>query len=979
MPGGTPPLEPVTPSATKRKLSQQVRIAQRRRVHHSADTTQRGRLPALDSAGQYRRRSKSPARHGYFCELFAGAAGLSAAVRRVGKVARPLSSLTPDYQHRTGFNLLNLSDFQKLLKEIKQGRIRWLHAAPPCKTFSRARRNDCFAKARTLRTPAEPAGVRILGRIPMHVQEANVLATRTAKLCKAQMRANGFFSVENPECSFVWDLPCFKQIASCRGCRLYCGDQCCFGGLYKKASAWLSNAPWLKLLELRCPGPPVHPRHAPLKGFVTNPDGSRSWLTEWAAEYPEGLCNEVAKAFASCQSKPEVLPDISISAAGTADPLENLPRRMLREAENQAALGGMRNPSTSVARIPGWGSVGDRLRYCLERIVTEHEDTFRTIIGALGTATASAIPERIVQSAQLAIEAEFGIPAGRTGHHSSMRFLRGDILQALVTAARDPERSVPDWVDHGAPLGIVHDIPTHGIFPPVQEGGASDLSSLDEAEAFHDFSSFANYASFAENFMDAEQEIKRELMEQFLRWSPDLTMLEAEVGKLIPSKMAAVITEKNGRRKTRLIHDLRQSLVNSWIRCPERIILPRLSDAIWGACKVISAMLPGEQVRQLVLDFKDAFKMLPVRADEMRFLAGAATVDGVDGHFYYTRVLFGVLTGPLLWGRVAALVMRCSASLYPADILSLQCYVDDPHVVVRGKEAERLLRLSTLLLLWSALNLQLAWPKGLVGPDVTWIGASLRWYPSCDQPEGVEVSLAQEKCSKVGTDAAALAACALVQRKTLREFAGFTSWIAVVLPCVRPFAQMIWAAACAQPRGAETKHHVASKRVALPLQWFQALATESFVSLVRRCPARVPDRGPMVTFDASLTGGGATLHSSGDAAAAPDAWLALAWTQSDRRALCAEEGDPAFQAHWEAYALLIAVWSWRHLLKAEAGPLTVRGDAKGVLQSVVARRSKNPTINLIVAELQLALSHTDYDIFATHFWSERNVVCDRLI
>ena len=30
------------------------------------------------------------------------------------------------------------------------------------------------------------------------------------------------------------------------------------------------------------------------------------------------------------------------------------------------------------------------------------------------------------------------------------------------------------------------------------------------------------------------------------------------------------------------------------------------------------------------------------------------------------------------------------------------------------------------------------------------------------------------------------------------------------------------------------------------------------------------------------------------------------------------------------------------------------------------------------AELQLALSHTDYDIFATHFWSERNVVCDRL-
>ena len=67
---------------------------------------------------------------------------------------------------------------------------------------------------------------------------------------------------------------------------------------------------------------------------------------------------------------------------------------------------------------------------------------------------------------------------------------------------------------------------------------------------------------------------------------------------------------------------------------------------------------------------------------------------------------------------------------------------------------------------------------------------------------------------------------------------------------------------------------------------------------------------------------------------------------------------PSFQPDWEAYALLLALWIWRQLLGQFRGVLRLRGDALGVLQSVIRRRARNPRLNLIVAEAQLVLGHT---------------------
>ena len=107
-------------------------------------------------------------------------------------------------------------------------------------------------------------------------------------------------------------------------------------------------------------------------------------------------------------------------------------------------------------------------------------------------------------------------------------------------------------------------------------------------------------------------------------------------------------------------------------------------------------------------------------------------------------------------------------------------------------------------------------------------------------------------------------------------------------------------------------------------------------------------------------------------------FLHVAWNAEDMMALDARTGDPASQAIWEAFALLLAVATWRPLLEVVQGTLELRGDAQGVLQAVLSRRARCPTINLIIAEMQLVLGASMLDMFASHVWSEENEVADAL-
>jgi hypothetical protein len=94
----------------------------------------------------------------------------------------------------------------------------------------------------------------------------------------------------------MWELKGYKALAAQPGVRLIRIDQCRFGSLHLKPTSLLTNAPWLQ--DSPCDMTSRAHRHVPLRGIVTDyATGREVFLTALAAEYPEGLCNDLAAKF----------------------------------------------------------------------------------------------------------------------------------------------------------------------------------------------------------------------------------------------------------------------------------------------------------------------------------------------------------------------------------------------------------------------------------------------------------------------------------------------------------------------------------------------------------------------------------------------------------------------------------------------------------------------------------------------------------
>jgi hypothetical protein len=236
--------------------------------------------------------------------VFRGAGGLSHAVQEIG--GEKVSVISADGMEFANINVADDDDFERLLQVEAQ----WIHGAPPCKTFSAARRVDNVASAKRLRSAERPEGFGC-----EDTEMANKLAMRMLELAKSQVKKGGYFSIENPFSSLIWNLKRYAQFAKEDGIRLVRVHQCMAGSNHKKETGILTNAPWLKDMICDIEVRPHH--HVPLMGLVEDfrGDGGKVFYTELAAEYPEGLCNEWATCWMShlggdrdCQ----VVPDIGL-------------------------------------------------------------------------------------------------------------------------------------------------------------------------------------------------------------------------------------------------------------------------------------------------------------------------------------------------------------------------------------------------------------------------------------------------------------------------------------------------------------------------------------------------------------------------------------------------------------------------------------------------------------------------------------------
>ena len=185
--------------------------------------------------------------------------------------------------------------------------------------------------------------------------------------------------------------------------------------------------------------------------------------------------------------------------------------------------------------------------------------------------------------------------------------------------------------------------------------------------------------------------------------------------------------------------------------------------------------------------------------------------------------------------------------------------------------------------------------------------------------------------------------------------------------------------------GSSNKHNghpCAHEQVWVPLRWLTALAAQEMSAVERRCTRREISY-TVVTFDGSLTGGGATLqvgvYNIKCAAQAPYVeWMSTRWADEDLQAIDVARGEPSGQARLEALTLTHAVRQWRHAVAASEGRLLFLGDAYGVLQDAVEFRAEDRALNELMGEIALTLAPLGHTADAAHRWSEGNKACDRL-
>ena len=211
------------------------------------------------------------------------------------------------------------------------------------------------------------------------------------------------------------------------------------------------------------------------------------------------------------------------------------------------------------------------------------------------------------------------------------------------------------------------------------------------------------YASYDEHKAQADEQLQKEVQKGYVQWAANRSE-----GPLHLAMIAVVLKGA----KMRLIHDLRKNGTNARVTFQERLVLPRTKDLVAGIMDLPQAKTQGEGVDLLTLDLRDAFKQLHVVETERRFLAGTT----MDGCFSYRTVLFGVGSGPLVWCRVAAWVMRSTQAWLSNNRAQTNCFVDDPIIAIRGTVVQRRRLAMGVLLLLCYLGLRLAYEKGFLWP-----------------------------------------------------------------------------------------------------------------------------------------------------------------------------------------------------------------------------------------------------------------------
>ena len=162
-------------------------------------------------------------------------------------------------------------------------------------------------------------------------------------------------------------------------------------------------------------------------------------------------------------------------------------------------------------------------------------------------------------------------------------------------------------------------------------------------------------------------------------------MSAAEVAKrfpdVTPARLAVTVKLRADQsKKVRTIVDMRRNGSNGKIKLRERLVLPRISDFVesmldlwegveaslgigqhtWLAPHILASRRGQFEVELFVIDFKDAFYTMTVLENERKYIIAK----GLEFLYNFLVAAFGIASGPLLWGRLAALASRLVQAIF---------------------------------------------------------------------------------------------------------------------------------------------------------------------------------------------------------------------------------------------------------------------------------------------------------------------------
>ena len=296
-----------------------------------------------------------------------------------------------------------------------------------------------------------------------------------------------------------------------------------------------------------------------------------------------------------------------------------------------------------------------------------------------------------------------------------------------------------------------------------------------------------------------------------------------------------------------------------------------------------------------------------------------------------------------------------SQGCFPPEELRLQIYADDPCSVVRGAPSRRTRIVATILMLWRVMGYSLAFHKGQLGRDLSWIGYQLKLTE-----DYIEVAIKDSFMKEFLTSTQQLNKVNLIRGRDLRRYTGQANHISGLLFAWRPFLDTLWAAlAKSQRKGETTQTYVWKRQIKPSLQWFLCflegqrnhLCRQWWYSSFHAAAAEIT-----MILDASPYGFGGVLIVNNIVLA----YFADIISNHDVRIMKHQPGTAEGQQTWEALCLLIALRAWRMHWMIRRSLLCIKSDNKAALTLVTKLKAKG-TRSIIAKELGLLYAESSYE------------------